>query len=183
MRRLLILVTFYCTTIFLVGCERIHLRAQLKEMTGRTVVLPPEVTCVYNGSISQIPTTLLDNKAKFVVYVDSTECSLCKVSKLVQYESVIRLSRESGTFDLLFLLCPKRTEYQSVCEYLEFMDYTFPVYLDDLQLFRKNNPFIPNDIRFHSFFVDAENVVQVVGDPVLSPNIMNLINALSDTGL
>ena len=60
------------------------------------------------------------------------------------------------------------------------------VYVDDRQYFITNNPTIPEDAMFHTFLLDRENRIVLVGNPVHNEKLWelykNTINQLIKDG-
>lgn len=179
MRRIL-LFSFLCfLAIATNSCKKARLRAQLKELMGNTVVLPDSLLCVYHGAYSRMPDSL-HNKPKLIVFVDSTECSQCRISRFVLYEELFQTANRTHSFVPIILLTTKKAEYNDIIDHLLLIDLFCPVYLDDAFMFRKMNPFIPNDVRFQSLFLDKNNQICLVGDPSINdgliPLYLNFIN-------
>jgi len=122
----------------------------------------PDVT--EKGSNGSVFTFSLDARAKCVLYVDSTECSSCKISRLPRYGDLYNLSKRDATFDFLVVISPKLEERDRVIRQLQ-LTMEFPVFLDDGSFLLSLNPFIPHDNRFHCFLTDADGKVSFVGDP------------------
>ena len=155
--------------------EKHATRQLLKKMIGSTVVLPENVTCIQGGDSFPMPETLRTT-SKLIVFVDSTECSMCRIDKLVHYKDLFKMSQETGAFDVIILLSTRKSEYQSIYEHLVFSDQSFPVYLDDNNYFLSLNPFIPDRLSFHTLSVNDSNKVILVGDPIYNKSIMELFH-------
>ena len=78
------------------GCRDAETRRALRRMMGSTVVLPEKVTCVQNGEVFPMPEELR-SCPKLIVFVDSTECSKCRIDNFIRYESLFELSRTTGS--------------------------------------------------------------------------------------
>lgn len=171
MRRLLLIVAVCFLAIATTGCKKARLRVQLKELMGSTIVLPEKVTCVYNGEVFPMPDSLRD-KRKLIVYIDSTECTTCRISHLWEYQDLFNLSAQTGSFDVLLLMC--NTEFESIplIRYLSDQNLPYPVYVDTDKVFLKDNQVIPSDTRMHSLFVDSAGRPLFVGDPSRSGHMM-----------
>lgn len=49
-----------------------------------------------------------------------------------------------------------------------------PVYIDTLGIFQKNNPHLPKNPRLHTFLLDANNHVILVGNPLYNTKIKEM---------
>ena len=84
------------------------------------------------------------------------------------------LSDSIGTFRIVTIFAPRQEEYDEVIRQLMVLDFPYPVYVDFDGSFRKANPCIPEDKRFHSFLLDKEGHPVFVGDPLASDRMMEL---------
>ncbi len=137
------------------------------------VVQEQRITCVYNREVYPMPDSLAE-KAKLIIYVDSIECSKCRISRFVQYSDYYRLSDEIQSFVPFLLLSLKEGESLSIQEHLLDIELPFPVFLDDNNMFMKLNPSIPKDIILHAFLTDATGAVLVAGDPAANEHLRRL---------
>lgn len=52
------------------------------------------------------------------------------------------------------------------------------IYVDTTQHFRRHNPNIPSDVMFHTFLLDSDNKVILVGSPIQNNRIQNLFKKI-----
>jgi len=154
----------------------------LRKMMGSTVVLPNNMTRVYDGSIITGTSISFDSPG-MVVYIDSTGCSSCRIEHLTEYESVKSLMKESSAFEITVIVFPLAQGPISMSRYLsDCEELPFPVYVDEEDDFLSLNPVIPPDPRFHTFFVDSSGKIVLIGDPSrdqsLFPYIKQVFNKL-----
>ena len=172
MRRVL-LISFLCfLAIVMCGCKKAQLRRQMKELMSSTIVLPERIICVYNGEVLTMSDSVRD-KPKLIVYIDSTECTTCRISNFWEYQPVFDLSVQTGMFEVVLLMC--NTEFNTIplVEYLSNQNNRMPIYVDEMRSFLLDNPCIPQDRRMHSFLVDAFGHPVFVGDPSVSGKMMS----------
>lgn len=120
----------------------------------------------------------LRSRPKLIVFVDSTECSKCRIDNFIRYGSLFDLSRATGYFEVLLLLSARGSEYQNIVDHLVLSSSPYPVYIDTENSFRGDNPIIPDNSTMHSFSLDSDNRVILVGDPIYNESIMNLFQKL-----
>ena len=145
-------------------------------MMGSTIVLPEKITCVQNGEVFQMPEELRE-KSKLFVFIDSSECSMCNVSRLSRYQVVYDISKATESFEMFFLLSIKKSRVSSIVEELVYMELPCPVYIDEDNLFHTMNPLITNDSRFHTFLC-VDGIVKLIGDPTINPNLLSFLTLL-----
>jgi hypothetical protein len=164
MRRTVTIIFLCILAVSVTGCRKARVRSQLKGMMESTVVLPEKVSCVFGGEVFPMPDSLR-NKAKLIIYIDTTECTTCRITHLGRYDGVYEMSREKGSFEVLFLLANTDLYGVPVTRYLADSPIRYPVYVDDDNRFPGLNPAIPKDPRFHIFLVDGAGTPVCAGDP------------------
>jgi len=141
------------------------------------IVLPQEVSVAQGGEVHPMPDSVR-HKPKMIVYVDSTECTMCRISRFEQkYDSLYRFSDENGRFSLVLLVCSGEIEGMPVSRVIADFEFGIPVYVDERNSFLKDNPSVPlSDKRLHSLFVDGEGKPVFVGDPSGNDRIRKLLD-------
>lgn len=176
-RSLAIFMILCLATIGFSGCRKFETRRMLRKMMGSVVILPEKVLCVQNGQVFPMPEELR-SRPKLIVFVDSTACSKCRIDKFAQYGSLLDLSKNTETFEVMFLLSPKKTECQDIMSHLILSMPPYPVYIDQSNRFREENPFIPDNVAMHTISVDVGNKIMLVGDPIYNDSVMELLNEI-----
>ena len=110
---------------------------------------------------------------KMVVYIDSTECTSCSLNKLRFWNPLINLAkRENIKIDYIFIVAPKPSEMDDINLELSVTDLQSSIYLDTAYVFRKRNPSIPNENKYHSFLLDKNDRICFVGNPIDNEKLM-----------
>lgn len=167
MRRIWVPLILCLLAVASTGCEKARLRKQLKELMGSTIVLPERIVCVDNGEVIPMPDSLR-HIPKLIVYIDSVECTSCRISHIEIYDPLFRISKEQQTFQVFLLLANMDLNGIPLTRFLSDMKIAKPIYLDVENCFLKKNPMIPEDRRLHAFFTDTNGTVVSIGDPALS---------------
>jgi len=147
-----------------VSCGRITARRTLEAMTSEGIRLPDSLSCIRDGVKTPVPGGL-DKKNRLVVFVDSSECTKCRISNFIRYGGAVELSENGCPFEVLFLLSIAPESYAEMVEYVQLSGLDFPVYIDETNAFRSLNPAVPDDSRYHSILIDDEGKVLFVGNP------------------
>ena len=145
------------------------MRKHLKSFMSETVTVPHGLQGIDSSGISYYKDTLL--LPKLVIYYDSSACNDCEVSHLTDMEWLYRKSARSKAFEVLIIFSPIPEEYTALRNMLEVHDFPYPVYIDFDGRFRRANRFIPSDVIFHSFLIDASGKILYVGNPSLSSEL------------
>ena len=166
---LLIAIAMICMS----GCRNAETREILRGMMGSTIVLPEKITCVQNGEVFPIPDSLRTGPL-LIIYVDSAECNTCRISHLWEYDELFRISEETASFDLIFMMGNTSFESIPLVRYLSDQDIGHPIYVDEENIFLSSNPFIPQDAKYHSFLINDRGNPIFVGDPTLSSQMLEV---------
>ena len=181
MRRILLIIVLCLLAISSTGCKKAQLRRQLKELMSSTIVLPEKISCVYNGEVYPMPDSIR-GKAKLLIYIDSTECSKCRISSLARYESLYDMSKENALFELFPLICITNTTREDVLIQLEWQELPFPVYVcEGKESLTALNPFVPALAKLHYMLLNQKNCPIMIGDPVNGEKMMSLFKKQLNT--
>lgn len=140
------------------------------EWQNREILLPPNAIFTIQGKDTIKMNTDADHK--ILVYVDSAGCTSCRL----QLHKWIEFKRELDSLTnkpvrFLFFLSPK-----SIIEarYITRRDdFTYPMCIDiEDKLGHMNN--FPDEEMFHTYLLDADNKVQIIGNPIHNNAIRSL---------
>lgn len=171
----IIFVSLFLLALVLTGCKKARLRVQLRELMDSTIVLPDKVSCVYKGEVYPMPDSLR-SIPKFIVYVDSTECTTCRISRLEMYRPLFNISDRQHNFTVMILFPEVDLKGIPIGRYLSDIAVEMPIYIDNENEFLRTNPAVPaNAPMMQAFWVDEENHPVMVGDPIRSERVMQLL--------
>ncbi|MBQ0149553.1 MAG: hypothetical protein MJZ04_04015 [Bacteroidales bacterium] len=160
------------------GCERHKVKTSLQKMESEAIVFPDNLICIMDGEdvepiIPPYPSTL-------VIYADSTECSKCRISNYFKYSDLMAHGKATRRYSVLFLISPPQSDRDPLLEYIRVLGLEYPIYIDYNNEFMKLNAHVPENSRFHTFMVDDQGKVLLVGDPVANSEIMPLFEKLTN---
>ena len=111
---------------------------------------------------------------KLVVFIDSMSCSGCFMNSLLRYYEVNdSLIRRNAS--MLVILHPPKTRIEELKKRLDIERYPFWCILDKEGEFIKNNPNFTDNKLLHTFALDKNDNVILVGDPSTNPKIKQLL--------
>lgn len=168
-------ITTLLLIIPLCGCNRVRVSYDLKRMMSHPVAFSSNIISVNQGNATE-DFSEVASLPKLVVFIDSTECSTCRIKDLYNYGNIYNKSRTDQEFALIILVSPKKATDTSLKRYIENMSFSFPVYIDVDNTFMSDNPYIPQEREFHTFLTDSKNVPVFVGDPLLSDEMAELFS-------
>ncbi len=172
--RILTLWVIILSSSFLISCGKQKLLKQLETFTSEEVVVPDGIRQMIGWQDTIILNTDI-GLARLIVYVDPVTCSSCRLKLMFEYTDVIDFHEEAGeAFVPLFIFSPPQANVDEVIRTLETTQFNYPVFIDEHQAFPAANPHIPADNRFHTFLIDKNGKVILVGDPVNNPQLWEL---------
>lgn len=180
-----LLFLFVITISFMLssGCDRHNLRRALNGIMDAEIELPDSISCIQNGMLTSAQEVKLIGK-RLIVFVDSTECSRCRIEQFNRYHELLELSETSQAFKVIFLLSIEKKSHDEIVDFLLATEPEYPVYIDEKNDFRHLNPSISDDARFHTIFVDEMGKAILVGDPISNASIHKLfVNVIDSSGI
>lgn len=155
------------------SCSGHRVRKELESFFSQEIKFPSTLVAC-SGESAGAMSLLSDSIPKLIIYVDSTQCSSCRVGHLSDYLPLYEESVQGKQFMLAVIISPPVADYGYIVHLLGTYKYPFPVYIDKSHSFRKENSFIPDDTRFHAFLLDGCNHPVMVGDPARGQKIQRL---------
>lgn len=151
-----------CLLFFGCKSEKEQVKDKIEQMKSRRIEL-----CLNQMECRRNPLKSLDKKYTMVVYVDSSECSPCALSKLRFWNPLIAEAKKKRVdINYIFILSPKKSEMEDVGMELENTDLQSSIYEDTAHIFSSRNKMLPKDQRYHSFLLDKKLNVILVGSPI-----------------
>ena len=177
---------FLPSWLMLISCSQgKSIEKQLIKMSEIPIRIETEgmVACNDADSVSIIEEG--NSRLKMIVWADSTECSKCYVRHLDMWNSLIKLEHENPNgIRYYFILEANPEKLETTTSMLQSTtQLKHTIYVDTAQYFRKKNPQIPSDVLFHTFLLDNDNKVVLVGDPTKNKSIQNLFKQILNENL
>jgi hypothetical protein len=108
--------------------------------------------------------TILEPIYKYVVYVDSYECSPCKIAHLGVW-NYYRNELADKDVGFYMILSPAKDKVEEIEKIHQSYKHRIPIYIDTLGVFKRDNPqIVEKATEFHSFLLDKNNKIVVFGD-------------------
>lgn len=163
--------------ISLCSCTRHNnVEKVIERLVGKEIVLPVSLKPYIKNTEVAIP-DFHHNKVKIVVYLDSLGCEDCKLYDLLKMDRLLEShSIFCDEFVVLYILHPSSHLSKNVGGMLEVIDFNYPVFIDFNGDFEKENPFLPSRNLFHSFLLNRENKIILVGSPLNNTKMWDLYN-------
>lgn len=168
-RLILLCMTIYCG----LSCQRIDYYHKLNHLMKSTIDLPSELLFIQNGIMSDMPSSIKES-ALLLVYIDSLECTDCRIRQLIRYDPIIKLSERVKSFEVLFILSPPEHIRKTLPERLLASNLPYSIAIDPDGSFMEMNPRIPSEPIFHSMLLNCMGKPVFVGDPTNGSNTYDL---------
>lgn len=171
---------FFCLMAF--SCSsRLGVKKNIEQMMEKPI------NTIEENMVRWLPRSTLykeDGKAKsfsFVVYVDSSQCTPCFINGLKEWNELLDLEKSKKyNIRFLFIIESRIGESTLLCRRLNDSQFTHAVLIDKQYLFRKANPQIPKETMYHTFLLDKNSNVVLVGNPLHNEDVKKLFYRILD---
>ncbi len=171
---IVILMTIVVANVFLTSCNN-HSETTdiLISLYGRCIAIPNYDVIINNGRIIPGADSSFSNNGKpMLLYYKKLEgCSLCEIGYLYNLDKI----SADTTYTTLVIVRPTQ-DIGKVIERIQMQQHGFPIVIDMVGTFEEHNPFIPNDPKYHTFLLDRERQITLVGDPLYNKKMTMLFN-------
>ena len=159
--------------MILFSCNFTSFEKQLTNFAGTEIIFPDSLQASFKGLDTMI--CISDAPMKMVVWYDSVGCSSCRIQHIHEWNEIVFYANKIGdVFDPVFIFSPKASDLHGIRIALRTVGFEYPVYIDNGNFFSKNNPHIPSNKRMHTFLLDENNKVVLVGSPVRNEPLWEL---------
>lgn len=150
--------------LFLVACSGESLELQYKNMVGEPVVIPYEKLKKKLLSL-YVDTVHRNCQYKLVSLIRLKECLPCNISELSMLDNEYTENRINDKCEVVYIVEADKKNRDFVFNELCRSRINHPVYIDTCTAFMKNNPTIPDNPIFHTFLLNWQDSVIMVGNP------------------
>lgn len=162
------------TMMLLSSCGKKKFADEILQMQSRPIDMTPceEAYCYEEGK--EVKYNCKDSTYKLVIYIDSLSCSPCFVSHMLDYMGTV-VDFDSVGINTLFIFEPKGEQKESLVSSLKELAYPIRTTVVPNGMFSSANPHLPSSSVLHSFLLNKNNEVILVGDPSKNDKIKKLI--------
>ena len=165
------------------SCSSNEMKKEYEQLKSEKITIPDYEHAIIEGKDSLINDCFKGN-LKLVIFTDSTSCNSCSVETIYNWEELVKYAeRYGGQLDFYFIFTPKKYDVEDVQFALTHTTFKYPLILDSLGLFRAMNPHIPTNKLFHTFLLNEENRVIMVGNPLHNSNVRKLFEDIVEENL
>ncbi len=173
------LMLFSCV-LSLISCRN-RIKQDIEKLTSTPITLPLNIDIVVNGRDSLI-TNYYDSEYKLIIYADPDGCASCSVAKLYLWDPLIKYS-ETFNNRLKFYYIFGTQDSKKIKATLMSNDFSYPVLIDESMEFERLNPHIPKNKSMHTFLLDNNNNVLLIGDPLINKDVEKMFKDIVEEEL
>ena len=116
---------------------------------------------------------------KLVIWNDSLICGSCLAGKMNEWEEIVTYAQSlDQCFKIIYLFTPKKEDLNRLNVALKTNQFDYPVFIDQSATFVKQNSKLPKNWQLHSFLLDKNNKVVLVGNPLHNPPLWELYKSI-----
>lgn len=181
MKNLFSIVSFVILIFLLGSCSsKNKIDKEVKEFVNARINLPLDSMVSFSA---KGPWEILGKATYiYVMYIDSTSCSDCAISHLSDWAQ-LDIVEHHNLLKYAFIIAPKRSQYYHISAKID-KDFIFKeyVFLDTLGIFERSNPMLPSNKLLHTFMIDRQKKVRLVGNPTSNRRIIGLLSKFLKQG-
>lgn len=175
----IILLFVYCLLFTACKDSKQKMQDDIRHMQSSPISMPySDMVCWAEDSISPIE-LCQKAKLKLVHYVDSVQCTTCYLQKIAQHNKLYQLEHESNLrFVNVFVIAPGSKTKQSLLS--DYKNKLLPqvLFVDTARIFARKNKAIPSEEMYHTFLLNENDSVILVGNPVIYPKIAKMFHSI-----
>ena len=142
----------------------------LKDMLQSKVEVP------LDSMIGFCKDSIMKTNYTYVVYADSFECSMCTLKKQLYWDALKDSAKlRNNSMNVIFIFEPKKSDLDRFKFNVKATDLRFPVFIDSSSVFRRRNSMIKDVVATHSFLINSQNEIVLVGNPYENKEIERLL--------
>lgn len=168
-------IVYLCVLVFtILSCRNEgELSKELLVLRSHPIVLPQGEDLIIHN-----PNSIFcngENKLKYIIYSDSLNCSSCMINNLVLWNPIINYCKNyEGNIVFYFVFSPAKKDLRSLNMLIKNSEFKYPIIVDGKKNFAKLNSHLPKHNLLHTFLLDENNNVILVGNPVYNKKIKDM---------
>lgn len=102
------------------------------------------------------------------------------VNRIMESYHMLQFFQKKGIYPMILLGMATDDQYRAVVGILRARRYPIPVYIDQNDIYSNKKSLVPSDRRYHSWLLDADNRIVLVGNPSNNNRLMSLYDSVID---
>lgn len=116
-------------------------------------------------------------KYRYIMYVSKERCSTCMIGNLASWNEMLGLSRQDK-LQIIFIISSTKDKVEGLRNAFYKSGLEYPIIIDTSNIFARHNPHIPKNHIYHTFLLDSNDSIMLVGDPINNGNIHIQMNKI-----
>lgn len=146
----------------------------VSSLVGREIFMPDSLTCqILNDTIVF---SFGDADYTIVEYIDSAGCTPCRM-KLQEWNNLINQLMAIQDVDVNFVMVINSPETEELDYIIKRDNFLHPICFDSVGDFAIRNQ-LPEKDTYHTFLLDENNDIVLVGNPAINPKIRELYRSV-----
>jgi len=177
-KRLDIRHTIVCLPFFVVlllcSCSNNNIVKDIEQLMDQQITLSSDWNTIWKGK-DVVLNGFIEAPIKMMVWYDSLVCGACEVNKMHRWYNIVDYADSlSQWFSIIFLFSPTKESMSRLSMSLKAEKFDYPIFIDQNASFAKQNSKIPKNQNLHSFLLDKDNKVVLIGNPLNNPSLWRL---------
>lgn len=176
----LFFLTIFVSLLLLSCGHTDEIKENLMRMQSSHISLPlSKMQCMYRENDTLVVEDWREKTYRVVIYSDSADCSSCVLDKLwIWNDKMKELKQLNSNLRFIFILSPRPDRLEDVYLSLAFSGLQSHVYVDTAFVFQKENPQIPAEYDYHTFLLNTNDSIVIVGNPIDNKSVDKLYKKL-----
>lgn len=161
----------------LMSCsEKESFKKGIIQLQSHPITLPlDKMRCMWNGKDTLSLHGKINPNFKLVVFLDTVACSSCELKAMYMWNEMLdKTKMYAPELSVYFIFLPLNKDLDSFYFTMRTMSPSLPIYVDTAGVFIRENPHIPRESVYHTFLLDKDNRVVLVGNPSRSEKIAEM---------
>lgn len=164
----------YCMfmSLFLLSCKQSKLKEELSTFRDSKIELM--LDSMQSGFSKCDMISINQSQYIYVSYLDSTSCTSCALSHLFDWHALTE-GLDQASFSNIFIIAPKKNEKEAIIDNISrnLIDGK-RIYVDTSSVFERHNPSLPKAQLAHTFLINKDRKVILIGDPLKNSGVEEL---------
>ena len=154
-----------------------ELREEYASFLGKKIHIPYRKMTVLSVKNDSVSSKKEDNSDYvYVSYINSTACTPCHLSRVNEWEDIITLFEKANLpINIIIIYAVNENNISEIRRSYIANGCLRDVYLDISNAFEMTNESLPEDIRLHTFLLNTQCQVVLLGDPTRNAKIRDLV--------
>lgn len=152
-------------TCYLSSCMNNENESLIRQAQQAEIRIPfDSLRCLHSCRNNDTRNYMGNGEYIYVVYSDSTICSLCELQRMGIWNGIIKRTHEIGVaVDFMFIFNPPKNKVAEFIDGYYSHKFNLTIFVDTIGIMQKKNTILKN-AALHSFIVNRDNRIVKIGD-------------------